>query len=29
MQQRMHEDGGYQRATDAIIKFTQKHVVHV
>ncbi|GHO94451.1 putative UDP-glucosyltransferase YjiC [Reticulibacter mediterranei] len=29
MQQRMHEDGGYQRATDAIIEFTQKHVVHV
>jgi MGT family glycosyltransferase len=29
MQQRMHEDGGYQRATDAIIEFTQKHIAHV
>jgi MGT family glycosyltransferase len=26
MQLRMHEDGGYQRATDAIVEFTQKHV---
>jgi MGT family glycosyltransferase len=29
MQQRMHEDGGYQRATDAIIEFTQKYVARV
>jgi MGT family glycosyltransferase len=29
MQQRMHEDGGYQRAVDAIIAFTQQHVAHV
>lgn len=29
MQQHMHEDGGYQRATDAIIEFTQKHGAHV
>jgi MGT family glycosyltransferase len=29
MQQRMHEDGGYQRATDAIIEFTQKHVARI
>jgi hypothetical protein len=29
MQQRMHEDGGYRRATDAIIEFTQKHVARI